>query len=169
MAREGAFVGREDVRDLSYGAIEGGNEGNLKRREFSRSSRGWIGDSRRLSALKREYAANLYNFAWAQAVQNKPLVSFAPESVSRVSDVNLGENVESEEKEEGEIEEGEIDEIACDSKTDLESPDLPPEVEEEIDFDSLVVTTLEELEAIDEEYAEQYARDFKCTILILNE
>ena len=52
------------------------------------------------------------------------------------------------------IEEVEIDEIAGDSKTDLESPDPPPEVEEEIDFDSLVVTTLEELEAIDKEYAE---------------
>ena len=62
------------------------------------------------------------------------------------------------------IEEGEIDKIACDSKIDLESSDPPPEVEEEIDFDSLVVSTLEGLEAIDEEYAEKCFEE-ACTEL----
>ncbi|CAA7405175.1 unnamed protein product [Spirodela intermedia] len=211
MARDGALLGEEDEGDISYNAVEGVPEEDVKRRDFprtSRSGRVWMGDPMRFSTmLGRNYAANLYNFAWAQAVQNKPLVSFVPEEATPMGsgslnpgeddattvpsgqeDGDLVENMESSgpvEKEEGELEEGEITlasgevdfvhEIVCDPSKDAEQPVVSEgipvstrvetsegdyssgdfESETEIDFDALVVTTLEELEAINEEYAEK--------------
>ncbi|CAA6668332.1 unnamed protein product [Spirodela intermedia] len=151
-----------------------------------------MGDPMRFSTmLGRNYAANLYNFAWAQAVQNKPLVSFVPEEATPMGSgsLNPGEDdattVPSGQEDGGELEEGEITlasgevdfvhEIACDPSKDAEQPVVSEgipvstrvetsegdyssgdfESETEIDFDALVVTTLEELEAINEEYAEK--------------
>lgn len=212
MARDGGLLGEEDEGDLSYNAVEGVPEEDVKRRDFPRTSssgRVWMGDPMRFSTmLGRNYAANLYNFAWAQAVQNKPLVSFVPEETTAMGsgslnsggddaanvpsgqeDGDLVENMEEPsspvEKEEGELEEGEItlasaevdfvDEMARDPSKDAQQPvvseviPVPTRVETsevdyssgdfesetEIDFDALVVTTLEELEAINGEYAEK--------------
>ncbi|XP_078447233.1 C-terminal domain phosphatase-like 3 [Wolffia australiana] len=178
MVTDGALLGEDEDGNLSYHSAERISDENLKRREFSRntrSSRVWVGDSMGFSMLGRDYAANLYNFAWAQAVQNKPLVTFVAGetpstgsgSVTSTGDVAPKSTDGSEipdEKEEGELEEGEfVDEIggepSNDAKNEIgsasEGDSTNVELEEEIDFDSIVVTALEELEAINQELAEE--------------
>lgn len=74
--------------------------------------------------MSRNYAPGLYNFAWAQAVQNKPLDSYLTtmnnnnnnnntnNDLKQLSDVNsvvMDVSGDDSEKEEGELEEGEID------------------------------------------------------------
>ncbi|XP_071696201.1 RNA polymerase II C-terminal domain phosphatase-like 3 [Rutidosis leptorrhynchoides] len=81
--------------------------------------------------MSRNYAPGLYNFAWAQAVQNKPLDSYLTtmnnnnnnnlnNDSNQLSDVNnvvVDVSGDDSEKEEGEIEEGEID-LDVDMNTD---------------------------------------------------
>lgn len=129
--------------------------------------------------MPRNYAAHLYNFAWAQAVQNKPLgLDLNPvgseadpdsEGLDMVIDVSSEESGGGMEKEEGELEEGEIElgsEPAAEQPIELDSdkPEEKKEPEEKesdgiehekpADFDSRVSLILEELDGITMEEAE---------------
>ncbi|XP_073007751.1 RNA polymerase II C-terminal domain phosphatase-like 3 [Typha latifolia] len=133
--------------------------------------------------MSRGYATNLYSFAWAQAVQNKPLgLDLKPMSSSDPQtedcDEVIEDNTEEEstggmEKEEGELEEGEIglgsEQAVAGETVDLE-PDVPEketeeresdatESEEIGDFDRHVGLILEELESITMEEAETSFED----------
>ncbi|OAY70586.1 RNA polymerase II C-terminal domain phosphatase-like 3 [Ananas comosus] len=137
-------------------------------------SRVWMGYT-----MPRNYAAHLYNFAWAQAVQNKPLgLDLNPvgseadpdsEGLDMVIDVSSEESGGGMEKEEGELEEGEIElgsEPAAEQPIELDSdkPEEKKEPEEKesdgieherpADFDSRVSLILEELDGITMEEAE---------------
>jgi len=141
-------------------------------------SRVWMGDLMRYP-VHRNYNQDLYSFAWAQAVQNKPL-GFDVKPAKEEDDADDDEiemlivdnevevDVEGEgetEKEEGELEEGEI-EFGSESvnlesneekneedkvEKDLESEE---QVEEIGEFDKRFGVILEELETITVEEAE---------------
>lgn len=133
-------------------------------------SRVWMGYT-----MSRSYAPAFHSFAWAQAVQNKPLV---PRPASDEDEMEHLVDTSDEEKEEGEIEEGEAVQSSTSPPSmhpetiDLDS-DLPEkaelvavqgssntsavaaEEEEEVDFDQRVGSILEELEMVSIEEAEK--------------
>lgn len=133
MGKDGKATGDVEEGEISSDSVEEISEEDFKQQDFpsrpsGRSGRGWMGDPRQYAILRRNYASNLYNFAWAQAVQNKPLGSFMFEEVtpSRKPEAdepagvplkqevcNVMDSSEEyngqEEKEEGELEEGEIE------------------------------------------------------------
>ncbi|CAA6660031.1 unnamed protein product [Spirodela intermedia] len=168
--------------EISSDSVEEISEEDFKRqksprRPSVRSRRSRMGDEQQYSILQRNYASNLYNFAWARAVQNKPRATFIPEKgtpevkVRRASVrqqacyvVDSGESNGPMEKEEGELEEGEkevVDEVAsCVSDiTDEKVLSLPSEEDGETelaeDIDTQVASVLEELEMVSEEDPEK--------------
>uniref|UniRef100_J3N8N8 protein-serine/threonine phosphatase n=1 Tax=Oryza brachyantha TaxID=4533 RepID=J3N8N8_ORYBR len=130
-------------------------------------SRVWMGYS-----MPRSYAPAFHSFAWAQAVQNKPLV---PRAAADEDEVEHVVDTSDEEKEEGEIEEGEAvqssesppraqpETIVLDSDVPekpesaaMDGVTIPAGAEEEdMDFDQRVGSILEELETISIEEAEK--------------
>ncbi|KQJ88441.1 RNA polymerase II C-terminal domain phosphatase-like 3 [Brachypodium distachyon] len=130
-------------------------------------SRVWMGYT-----MSRSYAPAFHSFAWAQAVQNKPLV---PPPAADEDEVEHIVDTSDEEKEEGEIEEGEAvdtsfpsphaqpETIDLDSDVPEKSESMAVEgsntaavaVEEEVDFDQRVGSILEELEMVSIEEAEK--------------
>lgn len=140
-------------------------------------SRVWMGYN-----IPRSYAPAFHSFAWAQAVQNKPLVPRAADAADE-DEVEHVVDTSDEEKEEGEIEEGEAVQTTTTSSSsppcaqppetiDLDS-DAPEKSEsmvamdgggaapagaeeEEVDFDQRVGSILEELEMVSIEEAEKY-------------
>ncbi|XP_015617180.1 RNA polymerase II C-terminal domain phosphatase-like 3 [Oryza sativa Japonica Group] len=139
-------------------------------------SRVWMGYN-----IPRSYAPAFHSFAWAQAVQNKPLVPRAADAADE-DEVEHVVDTSDEEKEEGEIEEGEAVQTTTTSSSsppcaqppetiDLDS-DAPEKSEsmvamygggaapagaeeEEVDFDQRVGSILEELEMVSIEEAEK--------------
>ncbi|XP_058753657.1 RNA polymerase II C-terminal domain phosphatase-like 3 [Vicia villosa] len=111
--------------------------------------------------ISRGYAAGLYNLAWAQAVQNKPLNDIFVMELDGVSkDTNANSNnssdnkddlstlnevivVDDDDKEEGELEEGEID----GDDDDMDCVMLGGDASETI-FDSEVIDVRDVLESI---------------------
>ncbi|MQM21786.1 hypothetical protein Taro_054831 [Colocasia esculenta] len=133
MTKDGRVGGEVEEGEISSDSVEEISEEDFKQQDFpsrpsGRSGRSWMGDPRQYAILQRNYASNLYNFAWAQAVQNKPLGNFmfeevtpggkpgseepagvpAKEDICNVMDSSEESNGQ-EEKEEGELEEGEIE------------------------------------------------------------
>uniref|UniRef100_A0A0A9DFH9 protein-serine/threonine phosphatase n=1 Tax=Arundo donax TaxID=35708 RepID=A0A0A9DFH9_ARUDO len=128
--------------------------------------------------MSRSYAPAFHSFAWAQAVQKKPLV---PRPAADEDEVEHAvDDASDEEKEEGEIEEGEAVETSssspphvkpetidldCDAPEKSESmaaegggnaaPAVSAAEEEEVDFDQRVGSILEELEMVSIEEAEK--------------
>uniref|UniRef100_A0A1D1ZKU4 protein-serine/threonine phosphatase n=2 Tax=Anthurium amnicola TaxID=1678845 RepID=A0A1D1ZKU4_9ARAE len=131
MAKDGTVVGEMEEGEISSDSVEEISEEDFKqqdcpRRPPGRPGRVWMGDPMQFSVLGRDYASNLYNFAWAQAVQNKPLGSFIFEDATAPAvkpdpaeapvkrevcnvDDSSEESICRMEKEEGELEEGEIE------------------------------------------------------------
>ncbi|VAI05186.1 unnamed protein product [Triticum turgidum subsp. durum] len=119
--------------------------------------------------MSRSYAPAFHSFAWAQAVQNKPLVPRPADEDEVEHLVDASE----EEKEEGEIEEGEavqstsppikqpeaidLDSDAQDKSESvaMEQTPLAVEAADELDFDQRVGSILEELERLSIEEAEK--------------
>ncbi|KAJ3671817.1 hypothetical protein LUZ60_007896 [Juncus effusus] len=101
---------REGSDGESSGSLE-----EISADDFKQQSSVWMRyPSQNYPTVSRNYAPSLYSFAWAQAVQNKPLVAKQEEVEEGGGEEEGGENVgESEgcddEKEEGELEEGEIE------------------------------------------------------------
>ncbi|XP_062197150.1 RNA polymerase II C-terminal domain phosphatase-like 3 [Phragmites australis] len=135
-------------------------------------SRSWMGPPPAMGYMSRSYAPAFHSFAWAQAVQKKPLV---PSPAADEDEVEHAVDASDEEKEEGEIEEGEAVEsppLAQPETIDLDS-DAPEKSEsvavegsgndalataaedEEVDFDQRVGSILEELEMVSIEEAEK--------------
>uniref|UniRef100_A0A0E0F666 CPL3 ARM repeat domain-containing protein n=1 Tax=Oryza meridionalis TaxID=40149 RepID=A0A0E0F666_9ORYZ len=138
-------------------------------------SRVWMGYN-----IPRSYAPAFHSFAWAQAVQNKPLVPRAADAADE-DEVEHVVDTSDEEKEEGEIEEGEA--VQTTTTTSSSPPRAQPETidldsdapeksesvvatdgsgavpagaeEEEVDFDQRVGSILEELEMVSIEEAEK--------------
>ncbi|CAM0873776.1 unnamed protein product [Alopecurus aequalis] len=158
-------ISAADFKESSGG---GGASGTAASAAAQRS-RVWMGYT-----MSRSYAPAFHSFAWAQAVQNKPLV---PRPASDEDEVEHLVDTSDEEKEEGEIEEGEaVQSSSSPPSMHHETIDLdsdPPEKsvavegiintaavaidedEEEVDFDQRVGSILEELEMVSIEEAEK--------------
>ncbi|KAJ3701505.1 hypothetical protein LUZ61_005210 [Rhynchospora tenuis] len=101
---------RSAVSTVAGDASDGDSSGSLE--EISaddfKQSRVWMG----YPTVSRNYGQALYSFAWAQAVQNKPLgldpIS-NPKQEEEESEFGMGKEEASDEREEGELEEGEIE------------------------------------------------------------
>ncbi|KAJ0988749.1 hypothetical protein J5N97_007105 [Dioscorea zingiberensis] len=183
MSRDGEFSdggSSESLEEISADAF--------KRRDGVRGSRSrvWMEVPR-----PRNYSPHLYNFAWAQAVQNKPL-GFEVSPMGSVEIVGDGEKGVKEEpcdvviedssevlggeKEEGELEEGEIgfgSEVVIEADADESNEPtaerdgkeaMEVEGEEMGEFDKSVSLILEELETIT---AEEVAKSFEGSCLRL--
>ncbi|KAK8925740.1 RNA polymerase II C-terminal domain phosphatase-like 3 [Platanthera zijinensis] len=188
MARSGG--GR--VKGMDKGdASDGDSSASLEEitaeefRPDSRSSRSRVWDDGRMGySVASSFSPNLYSFAWAQAVQNKPLgleMKLVEDTVGETGkdgdDVVILDGSEDSpgqmEKEEGELEEGEIDldsdsvveetiHLSSDKAEDESKPkDLQTKESEEDkeevdveDFDKRVAEILEELDTITSEEAE---------------
>ncbi|KAJ6837194.1 RNA polymerase II C-terminal domain phosphatase-like 3 isoform X1 [Iris pallida] len=161
------------MRRREGSGTDGGSDSSLE--EISaddfrpRKSGVWMG----YPSIPRSFGQDLYSFAWAQAVQNKPLgfdvkpAKKDEEEMVFVVDDDDEVGGEEMEKEEGELEEGEI-ELASESVTNdgavkieitnCEKKENDNEEDEEVviigEFDQSVGTILEELEAITVEEAE---------------
>ncbi|XP_062182227.1 RNA polymerase II C-terminal domain phosphatase-like 3 isoform X2 [Phragmites australis] len=132
-------------------------------------SRAWMGPPA-MGYMSRSYAPAFHSFAWAQAVQKKPLV---PRPAADEDEVEHAIDASDEEMEEGEIEEGSAspphaqpDTIDLDSDAPEKSESVAAEgsgnaapaagaEEEEVDFDQVVGSILEELEMVSIEEAEK--------------
>uniref|UniRef100_A0A0D9XSG4 protein-serine/threonine phosphatase n=1 Tax=Leersia perrieri TaxID=77586 RepID=A0A0D9XSG4_9ORYZ len=154
--------------DLVTAGGGGGGGGAGAGAAAQQRSRVWMGYS-----MPRNYAPAFHSFAWAQAVQNKPLV---PRNAAADEDeVEHVVDTSDEEKEEGEIEEGEAG-MASSSPPraqpetidlDADAPEKSESVavdgsgapvgaeEDEVDFDQRVGSILEELEMVSIEEAEK--------------
>uniref|UniRef100_A0ACD5WWV0 Uncharacterized protein n=1 Tax=Avena sativa TaxID=4498 RepID=A0ACD5WWV0_AVESA len=135
-------------------------------------SRVWMGYT-----MSRSYAPAFHSFAWAQAVQNKPLV---PRTASDEDEVEHLVDTSDEEKEEGEIEEGEAiqspssppsmhpetidldsdlpeksESVAVQGSSNTAAVAVDEDDEEDVDFDQRVGSILEELEMVSIEEAEK--------------
>lgn len=160
-------ISAADFKESSGGATSAGTAASAA----APRSRVWMGYT-----MSRSYAPAFHSFAWAQAVQNKPLV---PRPASDEDEVEHLVDTSDEEKEEGEIEEGEAVQSSSSPPSmhpetiDLDS-DLPEKLEtvvvqgssntaavavdedeEEVDFDQSVGSILEELEMVSTEEAEK--------------
>ncbi|KAK8949760.1 RNA polymerase II C-terminal domain phosphatase-like 3 [Platanthera guangdongensis] len=188
MARSGGGrVKGMDKGDVSDGDSSASLE-EITAEEFrpdSRSSRSRVWDEGRMGySVASSFSPNLYSFAWAQAVQNKPLgleMKLVEDTVGETGkdgdDVVILDGSEDSpgqmEKEEGELEEGEIDldsdsvveetiHLSSDKAEDDSKPkDLQTKESEEDkedvdveDFDKRVAEILEELDTITSEEAE---------------
>lgn len=143
-------------------------------------SRSWVAPH--MGYMSRSYAPAFHSFAWAQAVQKKPLVP-ATAAGADEDEVEHAVDASDGEMEEGEIEEGEASEasspqpareqpetIDLDSDAPEKSESVAVEgsgnatataaVEEEVDFDQRVGSVLEELEMVSTEEAEKYGHMF---------
>ncbi|TVU25237.1 hypothetical protein EJB05_27726, partial [Eragrostis curvula] len=137
-------------------------------------SRAWVAPH--MGYMSRSYAPAFHSFAWAQAVQKKPLVP-ASAAAADEDEMEHAVDVSDEEKEEGEIEEGEAVEMSSSPPRaqpetidlDSDAPEKSESVavegsgaaaraaagEEEVDFDQRVGSILEELEMVSIEEAEK--------------
>lgn len=187
MARNGSHVNGVDKGEVS----DGDSSASLEEisaddfREDGRRSRSRVWDDGMMGySVASSFGPNLYSFAWAQAVQNKPLgldvkpVKNAEGETGKEGalDAVIGDSSEDStgemEKEEGELEEGEIDldsepvseemiNLASD-KTEDESKMQASETKETEnkeeadmeDFDRRVAEILEELDTITSEEVE---------------
>lgn len=171
---------RSGVSTVPGDASDGDSSGSLEEisaDDFKRSSV-WMG----YPTVSRNYGQALYSFAWAQAVQNKPLgldtISNPKQEEEEPDFAMLNEEV-SDEREEGELEEGEIElglgldeseeekkETGAVEMIDLDSdaPDRESKDSEERelkesdeigDFDRRVGLILEEIENVTIEEAEK--------------
>jgi RNA polymerase II C-terminal domain phosphatase-like 3/4 len=162
-------ISADDFRkESSAGAGGGGALGCSAAR-----SRSWVAPH--MGYMSRSYAPAFHSFAWAQAVQKKPLVPATDDK----DEVDHAVDVSDEEMEEGEIEEGE----AAESSPPPDQPkmidldlDMPAEKsepvavegsgntatagEDDVDFDQRVGSILEELEMVSIEEAEKYGHTF---------
>lgn len=91
---------------------------NQNQNQNQNSTRVWTMRDLYKYPISRDYARGLYNLAWAQAVQNKPLDELfvmTTDNSKQSADVESSEidkviiDVDDDAKEEGELEEGEID------------------------------------------------------------
>jgi RNA polymerase II C-terminal domain phosphatase-like 3/4 len=171
---------RSGVTTVSGDTSDGDSSGSLEEisaDDFKRSNV-WMG----YPTVSRNYGQSLYSFAWAQAVQNKPLgldqMSNPKQEKEEPEFAVLNEEA-SDEREEGELEEGEIElGLGCDvpeeekkESGDFEMIDLDSdapdreskdseereskESEEIGDFDQRVGLILEEIENVTIEEAEK--------------
>ncbi|KAL6659652.1 hypothetical protein ACP70R_002481 [Stipagrostis hirtigluma subsp. patula] len=140
-------------------------------------SRSWMGPPMG-GYMARSYGPAFHSFAWAQAVQKKPLVPRPADAEE--DEVEHAVDASDEEKEEGEIEEGEAVETSSSPPRaqpetidlDSDAPEKSESVavegggdaaaapaataeEEEVDFDQRVGSILEELEMVSIEEAEK--------------
>ncbi|XP_020246902.1 RNA polymerase II C-terminal domain phosphatase-like 3 isoform X2 [Asparagus officinalis] len=149
--------------DDSSGSVKEITADDLKKKDArapSSRSRVWASDLMGFP-VHRNYNQDLYSFAWAQAVQNKPLGLDVKNEVDHDDDEN-NENEGEVEKEEGELEEGEIEfgseVVNVEDSTNVESNgeknEKDDEVEEIDEFDNQFGMILEELETITVEEAE---------------
>ncbi|XBI71591.1 hypothetical protein VPH35_065770 [Triticum aestivum] len=155
----------ESLEEISAADFKESSSGTAAPSASSQRSRVWMGYT-----MSRSYAPAFHSFAWAQAVQNKPLV---PRPAADEDEVEHLVDTSDEEKEEGEIEEGEavqstsppikqpetidLDSDAQDKSesVDMEQTRLAVEAADELDFDQRVGSILEELERLSIEEAEK--------------
>ncbi|KAH0457362.1 hypothetical protein IEQ34_012677 [Dendrobium chrysotoxum] len=187
MARNGSHMNGGDKGEISDGDSSASLE-EISAEDFSqdgRRSRSRVWDDGMMGySVARSFGPNLYSFAWAQAVQNKPLgLEMKPVKDAEVEtgkegalDADTGDSTEDSvgdmEKEEGELEEGEIDldsepvaEEMINFASDKIKDELKPQASETKeseekeeadmeDFDRRVAEILEELDTITSEEAE---------------
>jgi RNA polymerase II C-terminal domain phosphatase-like 3/4 len=159
--------------DFKKESSGGGSAAGTAASAAAQRSRVWMGYT-----MSRSYAPAFHSFAWAQAVQNKPLV---PRPASDEDEVEHLVDTSDEEKEEGEIEEGEAiqsssspqsmhpetidldsdlpeksEKVAVEGSSNTAAVALDEDEEEEVDFDQRVGSILEELEMVSIEEAEKY-------------
>lgn len=155
----------ESLEEISAADFKESSSGTAAASASSQRSRVWMGYT-----MSRSYAPAFHSFAWAQAVQNKPLV---PRPAADEDEVEHLVDASDEEKEEGEIEEGEavqstsppikqpetidLDSDAQDKSESvaMEQTPLAVEAADELDFDQRVGSILEELERLSIEEAEK--------------
>ncbi|GJN04780.1 hypothetical protein PR202_ga22352 [Eleusine coracana subsp. coracana] len=173
-------ISADDFKKESSSAAAGGGGAALG--SSAARSRSWV--SPHMGYMSRSYAPAFHSFAWAQAVQKKPLV---PAAAADEDEVEHAVDASDGEMEEGEIEEREAAEtssppppweqpetIDLDSDAPEKSESVAVEgssnaaataaVEEEVDFDQRVGSILEELEMVSTEEAEK-SFDGACTRL----
>ncbi|KAF9604506.1 hypothetical protein IFM89_007627 [Coptis chinensis] len=161
---EEEFIRQEEAKMLEESNNNNKNNNNNNNNTSSSSSSSRVWNNYPFSS---NYGSGLYNFAWAQAVQNKPLiVEITPEEeeeevvvVTTTNNVILEEKEE--EKEEGEIEEGEIDELDSEVvelkseegekclpiKEEEEEENLSP-ITDEAEFEKRICLILEALDTV---------------------
>jgi RNA polymerase II C-terminal domain phosphatase-like 3/4 len=166
-------ISADDFKESSTAGASGGGALGSSAAAATARSRTWVAPH--LGYMSRSYAPAFHSFAWAQAVQKKPLV---PAAADDDGEVEHAVDASDEEMEEGEIEEGEAVETTSSSLLQREQPetidldsDAPEKlesvvaegsgnamttVEEEVDFDQRVGSILEELEMVSIEEAEKY-------------
>ncbi|KAL6890193.1 hypothetical protein ACP4OV_008956 [Aristida adscensionis] len=170
-------ISADDFKESSAGngGSGGGGGGGSFGPEAQRSGT-WMGQH--MGYMSRSYGPAFHSFAWAQAVQKKPLV---PRPAAEEDEVEHAVDVSDGEMEEGEIEEGEAVEGASSPppppRAQPETIDLDADApeksesaavegtgnadpaataeEEEVDFDQRVGSILEELEMVSIEEAEK--------------
>jgi RNA polymerase II C-terminal domain phosphatase-like 3/4 len=159
-------ISADDFRkESSAGAGGGGVLGS----SAAARSRSWVAPH--MGYMSRSYAPAFHSFAWAQAVQKKPLVLA---SADTDDELDHAVDVSDEEMEEGEAAEGSSPPPPPET-IDLDS-DAPPEKsepvaaegsgnaatagDEDVDFDQRVGSILEELETVSVEEAEKYGPTF---------
>jgi RNA polymerase II C-terminal domain phosphatase-like 3/4 len=169
---------RSGLTTVPVDASDGDSPGSLE--EISaddfKGSRVWMG----YPTVSRNYGQSFYSFAWAQAVQNKPLGLDQTKQEEEELELAMLNEEASDEREEGELEEGEIElGLGCDVQEeekkesgafemidlDSDAPDRESkdseereskESEEIGDFDQRVGLILEEIENVTIEEAEKY-------------
>lgn len=171
---------RSSVTTVAGDGSDGDSSGSLEEisaDDFKQSSV-WMG----YPAVSRNYGTALYSFAWAQAVQNKPLGLDSmshPKQEEEEQEFAMVDDEACDEREEGELEEGEIElglvvdasekekneSVAVDMiDLDSDAPDRESKDSEEKeskesdeigDFDRRVGLILEEIENVTIEEAEK--------------
>ncbi|KAM0880422.1 hypothetical protein ACQ4PT_033586 [Festuca glaucescens] len=161
-------ISAADFKESSSGGAAAGTAASAA----AQRSRVWMGYT-----MSRSYAPAFHSFAWAQAVQNKPLV---PRPASDEDEVEHLVDTSDEEKEEGEIEEGEavqssssppsmhpetidldsdlpekLETVAVEGSSNTAAVAIDEDDEEEVNFDQRVGSILEELEVVSIEEAEK--------------
>jgi RNA polymerase II C-terminal domain phosphatase-like 3/4 len=179
-------ISADDFKESSTAGASGGGALGSSAAAATARSRSWVAPH--MGYMSRSYAPAFHSFAWAQAVQKKPLV---PATADDDDEVEHAVDASDEEMEEGEIEEVEAAETSSSPPPQREQPetidldsDAPEKsesvvaegsgitmttVEDEVDFDQRVGSILEELEMVSIEEAEKYSTHSITAIMCLTD